>query len=181
MITPLTYSARAHFKNTKRNYTYGLDNANTQVSYDIEHAILRICEREIQSVKAVEQLKQELMSVKEFSYLEIFRHVDQFAHGTINPDNLRVFFQNFDFCNDLDEEDILNWIRRYDRDCDMHLDFSDFVRSLGPYCQYTQKAKDLKGVPQSSLPGYGAASELPQNNELLDDVPAQFATAKAGS
>ena len=73
--------------------------------------------------------------------LEVFRHIDQFAHGTINPDNLRVFFRGFEFCNDLDEEDILNWIRRYDRDVDMHLDYSDFVTSLGPYCQYTQKAQ----------------------------------------
>ena len=39
--------------------------------------------------------------------LEIFRSIDQFAHGYINQDNLRVFFKGFDFCMDLDEEDIL--------------------------------------------------------------------------
>lgn len=103
--------------------------------------------------------------------MEIFRHIDQFAHGTINPDNLRVFFRNFEFCNDLEEEDILNWIRRYDKDCDLHLDFADFVTSLGPYCQYTQKAKDLPGQ-KSTLPGYGVQSEMPQSNELLDEVSA---------
>jgi len=75
--------------------------------------------------------------------LEIFRHIDQFAHGNINADNLRVFFRNFEFCNDLEEEDLLNWIRRYDRDVDMKLDYSDFVNSLGPYCQYTQKAENI--------------------------------------
>ena len=77
------------------------------------------------------------MGYQDLSMLEVFRHIDQFAHGTINPDNLRVFFRSFEFCNDLDEEDILNWIRRYDRDVDMKLDYSDFVTSLGPYCQYT--------------------------------------------
>ncbi len=72
--------------------------------------------------------------------LEIFRHIDRYAHGTINADNLRVFFRSFDFCSDLDEEDVLNWLRRYDRDVDQKLDYADFVTSLGPYCQYTQKA-----------------------------------------
>jgi len=38
--------------------------------------------------------------------LEIFRHIDQFAHGSINADNLRVFFRGWGFCSDLEEEDI---------------------------------------------------------------------------
>ena len=99
---------------------------------------------EIQSVKKVEILKQELMSFQDFSMLEIFRHIDQFAHGHINSDNLRVFFRSFEFCSDLDEEDLLNWIRRYDRDVDQKLDYADFVTSLGPYCQYTQKAQNIQ-------------------------------------
>ena len=55
-------------------------------------------------------------------------------------DNLRVFLKGFDFCCDLDEEDLQNYIRRYDRDVDKRLDYSDFVSALGPYCQYNQKA-----------------------------------------
>lgn len=51
-----------------------------------------------------------------------------------------MFFKGFDFCIDLDEDDILNYIRRYDRDVDKRLDYSDFVRALGPYCQYNQKS-----------------------------------------
>ena len=100
----------------------------------MEHAIIRIFEREIQSVKKVEHLKQELMSFQDFSMLEIFRHIDQYAHGHINADNLRVFFRGFDFCSDLEEEDLLSWLRRYDRDVDQRLDYADFVTSLGPYC-----------------------------------------------
>jgi Ca2+-binding EF-hand superfamily protein len=74
------------------------------------------------------------MSMDDFSLLEIFRHIDQFAHGNINSDNLRVFFKGFDFAADLEETDVQNWIRRYDRDVDGKLDYSDFVTSLGPYC-----------------------------------------------
>ena len=85
------------------------------------------------------------MSFQDFSMLEIFRHIDQYAHGNINADNLRIFFMGFEFCNDLDEEDLINWIRRYDRDVDARLDFADFVTGLAPFCQYTQKATDISG------------------------------------
>jgi len=134
MVVPISYSQLENFKKTKKHFTYALDNSLTKVSYDIEHAIIRICEREIQSVRKVEPLKQELMSFQDFSMLEIFRHIDQYAHGNINADNLRVFFTGFEFCNDLDEEDIINWIRRYDRDVDGRLDFADFVTGLAPFC-----------------------------------------------
>jgi Ca2+-binding EF-hand superfamily protein len=49
---------------------------------------------------------------------EIFRAIDKYSHGKINNDNLRVFFRNFDFCMNIEEEDIINWIRKYDRDVD---------------------------------------------------------------
>lgn len=62
MVVPISYSAVQNFKKTKKYFTYALDNSLTKVSYDIEHAIIRICEREIQSVRKVEPLKQELMS-----------------------------------------------------------------------------------------------------------------------
>lgn len=63
---------------------------------------------------------------------EIFRAIDQYAHGKINSDNLRVFFRNFDFGINIEEEDLGNWIRKYDRDVDSQLDYSDFVTSLSP-------------------------------------------------
>jgi Ca2+-binding EF-hand superfamily protein len=113
----------------------------------MEHALIKICEKEIQSVRKVEVFKQQLMSLEDFSMLEIFRHMDKFAHGNINCDNLRVFMRNFDFCADLEEEDLQNWIRRYDRDVDSRLDFADFVKAMGPYCQYTQKAEDIQNSP----------------------------------
>lgn len=143
MLAPSGYKAHQNLKATKKYYSYGVENHKTVLTYDVEHAIIRICEKEIASVKSVEPLKQGLMTYVDFSILEIFRHIDQFAHGKINADNLRVFFLGFPFCSDLDEEDIQNWIRRYDRDADMQLDYADFVTSLGPYCNFVQKA-DLK-------------------------------------
>jgi hypothetical protein len=151
MVTPIHYDARQHNLSTKKKFTYAVDNTLMKLSYDIEHAIIRICEREIASVKQVESMKQALMSMEDFSLLEIFRHIDQFAHGTINADNLRVFFRGFDFASDLEEEDIQNWIRRYDRDVDQRLDFADFVTSLGPFCNYNQKAQDLDEKKETTI------------------------------
>jgi hypothetical protein len=58
------------------------------------------------------------LNKKYFSIFEIFRAIDKYVHGKINSDNLRVFFRNFDFCMNIEEEDIGNWIRKYDRDVD---------------------------------------------------------------
>ena len=149
MVCPVGYGQRQDLRSTKKHYTYAVENSKLQLGHDVDHGIIRICEREIQAVRKVESLKQELMSFQDYSMLEIFRSIDQFAHGYINQDNLRVFFKGFDFCVDLDEEDILHWIRRYDRDVDRQLDYSDFVRALGPYCQYTQKAE--MDQPSSTL------------------------------
>lgn len=143
MICPTSYSTAQNVASFKRHYTYADDNSKIVLSHDIEHSIIKIFEKEIQSVKKVEVLKQELMGYQDYSMLEIFRTIDKFAHGFVNTDNLRVFFKDFDFCSDLDEEDLLNWIRRYDRDVDLQLDYADFVKSLGPYCQYTQRAENL--------------------------------------
>lgn len=141
MVCPMGYNSLQHNRATKREFSYAVDNSLMTLSFEIEHAIIRICEKEIQCVKDVEKQKQSLMSREDYSMLEIFRHIDQFAHGTINADNLRVFFKSFSFCSELEEEDIINWLRRYDRDVDQRLDFSDFVTALGPLCNYNQKAK----------------------------------------
>jgi len=111
--------------------------------------------------------------------MEIFRHVDQFAHGTINADNLRVFFRGFDFCADLEEEDLLNWIRRYDRDVDNRLDFADFVTSLGPYCQYTQKAKETEADKKATIVEDEMEAES-LLHPILEEAPAQRCMVKKG-
>ena len=158
MVCPTNYGVRTDFKSTKKNYQYALDNSKITLSHDIELGIIRVFETEIQAVRKVEAYKQELMSFQDYSMLEIFRCIDQFAHGYINQDNLRVFFKGFDFCIDLDEDDLAAYIRRYDRDVDKQLDYADFVRALGPYCQYNQRAETNEsktGERDSMRDGFG--------------------------
>lgn len=76
MVAPTNYSNAQHKKATKKQYIYALDNSLTSVSYDVELGIIRICEKEIQSMRNVETFKQELLSFQDFSLFEIFRHID---------------------------------------------------------------------------------------------------------
>ena len=52
---------------------------------------MKVLEREIECLKRVELLKQQLVSKFDYSILSIFRMIDKYAHGKINADNLRVF------------------------------------------------------------------------------------------
>ena len=86
--------------------------------------------REIECLKRVELLKQQLVSKFDYSILSIFRMIDQYAHGKINSDNLRVFLSSFDCAAELEHSDIVNWIRRFDKDVDGGLKFVDLINAL---------------------------------------------------
>ena len=66
--------------------------------------------------------------------------IDQYAHGKINSDNLRVFLSQFACANDVEHEDIQNWVRRYDKDVDGGLKFVDLVNALQTMTNYKPKA-----------------------------------------
>lgn len=56
--------------------------------------------------------------------------VDKYAHGKINADNLRVFLSSYDCATEVEHTDIVNWIRRFDKDVDGGLKFVDLVNAL---------------------------------------------------
>ena len=118
MMCPASYNQKQDILSTKKNYVYALDNTKIVLGHDIELGITKIFEKELQALKKVEPLKQGLMSLRDYSMLEIFRCIDQYAHGYINQDNLRAFLRGFEFCLSIDEEDLFNYIRRFDRDVD---------------------------------------------------------------
>jgi len=72
----------------------------------------------------------------DYSILSIFRYIDQFSHGSINIDNMRTFLKRFPCASVLEEEDIGNWIRRYDKDIDGGLKFTDLCTALSCVMNY---------------------------------------------
>jgi Ca2+-binding EF-hand superfamily protein len=68
--------------------------------------------------------------------LAIFRLIDQYSHGKVVLDNLRIFMSKFECAQDLDEVDLGNWIKRYDSDADGGLKFVDLINALQTQTNY---------------------------------------------
>jgi len=71
--------------------------------------------------------------------LSVFRLIDQYAHGQVNLDNLRLFMARFPSSQDVDEMDLTNWITRYDKDVDGGLKFTDLVETFQTLSNYQPK------------------------------------------
>ena len=100
---------------------------------------MKVIEKEIECLKRVELMKQQLVSQFDYSVLSIFRAIDRYAHGKVNADNLRLFLRGFECSKALDESDISTWIARFDRDVDGGLDFVDLVNALQTMTNYQPK------------------------------------------
>ena len=62
--------------------------------------------------------------------------IDRYAHGKINADNLRVFLSHYESAAEVEHTDIVNWIRRFDKDVDGGLQFVDLVNALQTMTNY---------------------------------------------
>lgn len=80
--------------------------------------------------------------------LGIFRAIDQFSHGKLNGDNLRVFLRNFESSGQVSDDDIKMWIRRFDTNVDAALDFADVVTAFTQLGNYKRKS-DLQSKSTS--------------------------------
>lgn len=60
----------------------------------------------------------------------------------MNADNLRIFLANFDYTEELEHTDIVNWIKRFDKDVDGGLNFVDVVNALQTLTNYAPKKVD---------------------------------------
>ena len=137
ILCPRSYTYAKNYKATQEHYQYGL--LRQTLTYDVEYATMKVIEKEIECLKRVEVMKQQLVSQFDYSVLSIFRAIDKYAHGKVNADNLRLFLRRFECSKTLDESDIRAWISRYDRDVDGGLDFVDLVNALQTMTNYQPK------------------------------------------
>lgn len=82
------------------------------------------------ALKKIEVLKHRLTATHDYSILSIFRTIDQYSHGKITSDNLRIFTSKFESCADLTDEDLGAFILRNDKDVDGGLNFLELVDAL---------------------------------------------------
>ena len=72
--------------------------------------------------------------------MSIFRIIDKYSHGVVNSDNLRVFLSQHECAQELEHSDIVNYIKRYDKDVDGGLKFVDLVNALQTMTNYNPKS-----------------------------------------
>jgi hypothetical protein len=74
-----------------KNYSYGqsgrtTSQQNSLLSYDIEFSVLRVIQKQIESCREVEEMRQELVTTHDWSGLAAFRIIDEYSHGNVNND-----------------------------------------------------------------------------------------------
>ena len=79
ILCPRDYTTTKNYKATKKFFHYGLH--TVKLNYDIEYAVMKVIEQEINCLKKVEILKQQLVSMFDYSIMEIFRSLDRFQEG----------------------------------------------------------------------------------------------------
>ena len=89
ILCPRNYTTTKNLKATNKFFHYGLH--TVRLNYDVEHAVMKVIEQEINCLKKVENMKQQLVSQFDYSIMEIFRTIDRFSQGMITSDNMRVF------------------------------------------------------------------------------------------
>eukprot|EP00347_Sterkiella_histriomuscorum_P013526 403364375 len=144
MLSPQGYTLQKNIKNTQKFYSYG--GKPQKLSYDVEIAVLMTFIKMIDGLKIVETKKQELITQYDWSALEAFRIIDEYSHGNVNNDNLRVFLRQYDSFASVAEEDMTKLIRKYDKDSDKAWSFREFINAINPLSQFSLKAKDLDKV-----------------------------------
>lgn len=84
----------------------------------------------MEALKRVDAMKHRLVAQHDYSILAVFRLIDQYSHGKVTTDNLRIFLSKFDCCADLTESDLKAWIARHDKDVDGGLNFVELIGAL---------------------------------------------------
>jgi hypothetical protein len=57
MMTPASYSYKASYLSSQQNYRYGSQSGKGSLSYDVEYAVLKVLQKQIEAAKGVEQLR----------------------------------------------------------------------------------------------------------------------------
>lgn len=86
MMTPASYTYKASYLSSQQNYRYGSQAGKGSLSYDVEYAVLKVLQKQIEAAKGVEELRQELVTMHDWSGLHAFRVIDEYSHGNINND-----------------------------------------------------------------------------------------------
>jgi len=103
---------------------------NELLPIEVEDALSRLLERELQLYKDMEVDKEVLAERYDFNVLDAFRSIDIDRYGYVDYEALRIFFdRNREVAYTQDIEGV---VRRFDRDGDDRISYSEFREGILP-------------------------------------------------
>jgi len=122
---PKTSSVLRQLATQRETYSVARDEV---LPYEIEFALARIFEKEIDSNTKIALLKRELADRYDYNPLVLFEAIDQDGLGYINFDSLYLFFKNNDI--PILETEVIALLRSVDRNVDGRITYSEFHRAI---------------------------------------------------
>jgi Ca2+-binding EF-hand superfamily protein len=144
--------------------------------YETEWALARVYDKEINYLRKVELLKEDLTMRYDWSFLEAFKLIDAERIGAIDFDSAYIFLKRNHII--AAESDILALLRRADKDGDGKISYAEFVDALTPFDPYTGSS-----VRRSMVAEERARSSTPQraNRSALSQSGIHNTTSKKPS
>jgi Ca2+-binding EF-hand superfamily protein len=110
--------------------------------YETEWALSRELDREINYIRKIELLKEDLNMRYDYNNLEAFKLIDQDRLGVINFESFYLFMKRNSIF--VTESDYLSLLRRTDRDDDGRISYSEFVEAMTTLSPITTSQSPLK-------------------------------------
>jgi len=145
-----------------------------KLSFDVEFAVSRLINKEIQGLLTLESSKKDLFyNTTDFDLKEAFFRIDRRNSGFLTFDNLQEFFEvsGFFFTN----EQIIDLLKRLDRNDDGKVSFEEFRRALMPIeGQIPVKMKTIQSPNRHYCEENYQESEKYNNNLYEDPLNEKF-------
>jgi len=116
--------------------------------YEVEWALARVFDKEINYFRKVELLKEDLALRYDFNLLEAFKLIDEDRTGNVDLDSIYLFLKRNKII--VSESDILSLLRRCDKDGDGKLSYAEFVDAIlptDPYYRVSVKESAVREKP----------------------------------
>mmetsp|Transcript_31612 Transcript_31612/g.28759 ORF Transcript_31612/g.28759 Transcript_31612/m.28759 type:complete len:573 (-) Transcript_31612:843-2561(-) len=153
IVLPKTSSSLRQLALDRRPYYVAKYEA---LPYETEWALARELDREINYIRKIELLKEDLVARYDFSNIEAFKLIDSERAGVIDFDNFYLFMKRNGIF--VSESDYLSLLRRTDRDDDGRISYEEFVESLTPINPITTSSpvresslKSSRAITQSTI------------------------------
>ena len=133
---PVTSPALRQLATQRESYYVARDET---LPYDVEWALARVFDKEINAHLKIELLKEDLINRYDFDTLNAFKTVDADRLGSLDHETLYQFFRSNKIT--VSDDDVLALLRRLDKDQDGKVSYAEFVDSVMPADPYYKVAR----------------------------------------